>query len=353
MLQLFTKALSLSEEPAALLKNRVLIYANDGALAILGPDCVGRSLRELFGKEIAETQAPSFAADIPLAGQNRLLRFVRSGELQVVYFSRPDGEDTLFNDATIQALRSALMNISLAVGAGRSQAEELQQGELVRCFTLLTREYYRMNRLLSNISVARSTLAHELSVNLSPVDLTALISDLVDSVSLLRPDVKFSFQFNRRVLLWADAQLLELMLLNLLSNCLTHAAGLSQIRLELQLFSDQIYLTVKDDGCGIPAEKMNHLFHRYRAAYRLSELSMGAGLGLTVIRGVTEAHGGALMLESREGAGTMLRLSLSRCIGSEGTLGEDLQPYAGSMERLLTGLAPCLPPECFGSRYLD
>ncbi len=353
MFTLSSDVLSMTDEPAALLQNRRLVFANAAARSILGENCVGKGIRELFGDEIAEVQAPHFVAAVPVSGRSRLLRFSREGSMQVVFFSRPDPDVALFNDAYLQALRSGLMNMNLAAGAGQRLAEEQDNPALMQCFRRMNREYYKLNRLLANISAARDVIAGELPKSFCAVDLGALISDLVDSVTILRPDVTIEFAVDRRVLLWADPQLLDLLLMNLISNCLIHAEGLRRIRIELNALSDRVYLTVRDDGAGISPEKMNSLFHRYRAAFDLNELSMGAGLGLTVIRGIAEAHGGALMLESREGMGTMVRVSLSRTLGGSGKMREELRPYAGSMDRLLTGLAPCLPDECFGGKYLD
>lgn len=353
MYTLSSDVLSMTDEAAALLQNRRLVFANAAARAILGEGCLGKGIRELFGDEVAEVQAPNFVAAVPVSGRSRLLRVSREGSMQIVFFSRPDPDVALFNDAYLQALRSGLMNMNLAAASGRRLAEELGNPALLQCFSGLNKEYYKLNRLLANISAARGIIANELPVTLCTVDLGALISDLVDSVSLLRPDVELQFSVDRRVLLWADPQLLELLLMNLISNCLVHAEGLHRIRLELNALSDRVYLTVRDDGAGIAPEKMNTLFHRYRAPFDLHEMSMGAGLGLTVIRGITEAHGGALMLESREGMGTMVRLSLSRSLKGEARLHEDAVPYVSSMERFLTGLAPCLPDECFSGKYLE
>ena len=352
MYTLSSDVLSMTDEAAALLQNRRLVFANAAARSILGEGCLGKSIRELFGDEVAEVQAPNFVAAVPVSGRSRLLRFAREGSMQIVFFSRPDPDVALFNDAYLQALRSGLMNIHLAANAGRRLTEDLDSPALQQSFCALSKEYYKLNRLLANISAARGIVSDELPITLRTVDLGALISDLVDSVSLLRPDVAFHFSVEQRVLLWADPQLLELLLLNLLSNSLTHAAGLQRIQIELSALRDRVYLTVRDDGCGIAPEKMNTLFHRYRAAFDLNEMSAGAGLGMTVVRGVAEAHGGALMLESREGMGTMVRLSLSRSLNGEARLREEI-PYAGSMDRLLTGLAPCLPDECFGRKYAD
>ncbi len=353
MYTLSSDVLSLSGEAAALLQNRRLVYANAAAKAILGEGCIGKSFRELFGEELAETQAPNYVASAPIGGQNRLLRVSREGGMQIVFFTRRDPDPALFSDAYLQSLRSGLMNLKLAADAGQRTAEDRADPALLRCFASLNKEYYKLNRLLANISAARSILAGELPLTLSTVDLGAMLSDLADSVGLLRPDVSLRVSLERRILLWADPQMLELLLMNLLSNCLTHAEGLRQIRLELSTRNDRVYLTVRDDGCGIAPEKMSSLFHRYRAAFELHEMSKGAGLGMTVVRGITEAHGGALMLESREGMGTMVRLSLSRLLNGQARLSEEQAGYVGSMDRLLTGLAGCLPGECFGRKYAD
>ena len=335
MYTLSSDVLSMTDEPAALLQNRRLVYANPAALAILGEGCIGKGIRELFGREIAEMQAPNFAATAEIGGKSRLLRVSRAEGMQVVFFSRPEPDEALFSDAWLQALRSGLMNLHLAADAGRQLAEDREDAAMLGCFGSMTREYYRLNRLLSNVSAARSILAEDLPMSLQTTDLVQIVSDLADSLSLLRP----------------DPHLLELLLMNALSNCLCHAEGLRSIRIEVAGLHDRVYLTVRDDGCGIPGEAMSTVFHRYRAAVGLRSLSAGAGLGMTVIRGITEAHGGALMLESREGAGTMLRVSLSRKLGS-GRLSEAVTPAAG-MERLLTGLADCLPESCFRKPFLD
>ena len=353
MFTLSSDVLSMTDEAAALLQNRRLVFANAAARSILGSDCIGKGIRELFGDEVAESQAPQFVASVPIAGRSRLMRFSREGTMQIVFFTRPDPDVALFSDAYLQALRSGLMNLNLAASAGQRAADELGNLPLLQSFQSLNREYYKLSRLLSNISTARSILAGDLPMALRTVDLGAIVSDLVDSVSLLRPDVEIQFTADRRVLLWADSQLLELLLMNLLSNCLTHAVGLKRIRIEILGLSDRVYLTVRDDGRGIPAEKMSTLFHGYRAAFSLHEMSAGAGLGMTVIRGITEAHGGALMLESREDAGTMVRLSLSRALGGQNRLAEESVPYTSSIDRLLTGLAACLPDECFSGQYRE
>ena len=344
---------NLSDEPAALFQNRRLVYLNNAARAILGADCAGQSLRELFGSEVAEAQAPAFLAAVPVAGRRQLLRISRLDEQQVVFFTRRDENDELLNDALMHALRSSLMNLELGLRTGRRLAEELAKPALNGCFAALNREYYLLNRLLSNLDAARGILRGDLALCFNAVDLGTLASELIDSVSLLRPELSFHFSIDRKTLVWADAARLELALLNLLSNCLCHARGARNVRLEISSNAQHVYLTVRDDGDGIPPEIMATLFCRYRAELPLHQLSGGAGLGLTVVRGTAEAHGGTMMLESREGHGTQVRFSLARDLAMEKTLAEAKTDYAASMQRLLIGLAPALDESCFQNAYLD
>ena len=68
MYTLSSDILSMTDEPAALLQNRRLVFANAAARAILGEGCLGKGIRELFGDEVAELQAPDFVAAVPVAG---------------------------------------------------------------------------------------------------------------------------------------------------------------------------------------------------------------------------------------------------------------------------------------------
>ena len=351
MRNLSSELLSMTDEPAALFENRRLVYLNTAARAILGDGCTGKSLRELFGNEVAEAQSPTFLAAVPVGGQRQLLRFSRLDEQQVVFFTRRETDDALLNDALMHALRSALMNMQLKLNDARRLSE--RQKALDACYAGLEREYFLLNRMLSNLDAARGILRGDLALCFNTVNLGTLASNLIDSLSLLRPDLNFHFSIDRKTLIWADAARLELALMNLLSNSMIHAKAVKNIRLDVSSSPDRIYITVRDDGRGISAEVMATLFCRYRAEMNLEQLPGGAGLGLTVVRGTAEAHGGTMMMESREDYGTMVRFSLARDAALEKTLSDDSCAYEPSMERLLTGLAPCLDDACFDTKYLD
>ena len=85
----------------------------------------------------------------------------------------------------------------------------------------------------------------------------------------------------------------------------------------------------------------------------MESMLSGAGLGLTVARSAAHLHGGTLLLESRQGKGTTVRVSLSRHSEVLGLRSPGESMEEGNMKAVLIGLADCLPDECYTERYMD
>ena len=94
-------------------------------------------------------------------------------------------------------------------------------------------------------------------------------------------------------------------LLNLLANAVEHG-GRATIGVEAR--SREVVIRVHDDGPGIPADELPHVFDRFRKGRQ----SRGSGLGLSIARKLVLAHGGDLRLESRAGEGTTVTVTLPR-----------------------------------------
>ena len=82
-------------------------------------------------------------------------------------------------------------------------------------------------------------------------------------------------------------------------------------------------------------------------------MGRGPGLGLSAARGVAELHGGTLLLESRPGKGTAVRVTFSRSLSPGERLLEGSGGEGFTTRDLLIGLADCLPEEAFTEKYLD
>jgi signal transduction histidine kinase len=100
--------------------------------------------------------------------------------------------------------------------------------------------------------------------------------------------------------LWADRQRLTQVLGNLLDNALRHTPGGGTVTLTAARTGAEVVFTVADDGEGIAAEHLPHLFERfYRADTARDRERGGSGIGLAIVKALTEAHGGHINVASR------------------------------------------------------
>lgn len=96
-----------------------------------------------------------------------------------------------------------------------------------------------------------------------------------------------------------DQTLLDQALGNVLGNAVRHAGPNARIQLAAGRSGDHVTITITDDGPGIAAEMLPHVFEKFvRAAHGRADGGEGAGLGLAITRGIVEAHGGTVRAES-------------------------------------------------------
>ena len=111
----------------------------------------------------------------------------------------------------------------------------------------------------------------------------------------------------------ADPQLLRLILSNLLSNAIKFNAPQGLVRVFGQLDDQRVVVAVEDNGPGIPPEEMERIFQRfYQIENPLRREHEGIGLGLAIVREMSELMGGRVWVESELGAGSRFYLSLPR-----------------------------------------
>jgi len=104
--------------------------------------------------------------------------------------------------------------------------------------------------------------------------------------------------------LWADADKLDQVLANLLENAVRHGAG--HVTIVVEPAEDGAEVTVMDQGEGIPPELHDRVFTRFWRSGRRG----GTGLGLYIVRGLVEAHGGRIHVGQAPGGGGLFRFLL-------------------------------------------
>ena len=101
------------------------------------------------------------------------------------------------------------------------------------------------------------------------------------------------------------------MLSNLVSNALKYAPR-GKIRISGEARPEQIILCVSDEGPGIEAKDLPHIFDRFYRSTDAVKQTKGAGLGLYLARAIIEAHGGHIWADSSAGSGAKICFSLPR-----------------------------------------
>ncbi|HYF95398.1 MAG TPA: sensor histidine kinase [Symbiobacteriaceae bacterium] len=108
-----------------------------------------------------------------------------------------------------------------------------------------------------------------------------------------------------------DGDRIKQVLLNLLGNALRHTPPGRAIALRVHTEADHVTFVVADTGEGIAPDDLPHVFDRfYRGEKSRSRAGGGSGLGLAIARGIVEAHGGTISVESQLGEGSTFRFIL-------------------------------------------
>lgn len=114
-----------------------------------------------------------------------------------------------------------------------------------------------------------------------------------------------------RVEITADSLSLERAVRNLVENALRHTPAGEQIVIRAGADQAEARIEVIDAGVGIAPENLPHLFDRfYRVDTARTRAHGGAGLGLSIVKAIMEAHGGSVSVRSKLGAGSTFTLRL-------------------------------------------
>lgn len=165
----------------------------------------------------------------------------------------------------------------------------------------------RMTRLIADLlDVTRLEGGKRLPIEPEPIDVDAILDEASELFRAQAAAASITLQVraaDRLPRIHADRHRLMQVLSNLIGNSLkfTPAGGVITLNAERR-GDDEILFTSADTGAGIPSEHLSDIFNQYWQAKRTER--MGAGLGLPIAKGIIEAHGGRIWVESEPGKGT-------------------------------------------------
>jgi signal transduction histidine kinase len=200
---------------------------------------------------------------------------------------------------------------------------------LRRDLEVMERETVRLQTLINDLfTLARAEVGH-LELRMAPTDVDALAHHVVETMAPLawqsgRVEVVAEVAPNVP-LAQVDGSRLEQVLQNLLHNAVRHTPPGGIVAVNVRAEVEAVVLQVQDTGEGIAAEELSRIWERfYRAGKARARSDGGSGLGLALVKELTEAMGGTVAAESVTGEGSSFTVRVPRAPASAPTTGASL-----------------------------
>ena len=219
-----------------------------------------------------------------------------------------DAQRTFVADASHE-LRTPLALI-------RANAEIMKRGgagESAESVDDIIKEADHLNYLIGQMLTLARTDVSEAPFANEDVDLSHLAADVVREAQVLAREkaITLVYEGEGGLHVFGDGQRLREVLLILLDNAFKYSDEGGNVSVRLTADGSGVRLAVADNGHGIPAADLPHVFDRfYRVDKARSREMGGTGLGLAIARWIAEEHGGTIRLESTAGEGTTVTVEL-------------------------------------------
>jgi heavy metal sensor kinase len=174
-------------------------------------------------------------------------------------------------------------------------------------------ETHRMSRVVESLLAISRLDAGELKMDKTRLDLGELVVSTASEMTLLAEEksIRLHSHATTGVFVEGDRTRLQQVIVNLVDNAIKYTQGGGSVGVSVGSEGDSAILEVSDNGPGIPAQALSHVFERfYRADKARSRASGGTGLGLSIVKAICAAHNAEVKVSSQEGRGTTFRVEL-------------------------------------------
>lgn len=281
----------------------------------------------LGGGVVRASVLPEVADQLIIGGLPRdrtplfVLIFGMAGVLAILAIIQLRREDRLallrqdFVASVSHELRTPLAQVRLfteTLRLGRTRTQRQRDWALEN----IDRETHRLANLVDNILHFSRAERGLLAVDPEPGDLARTAREAIASFSRLVPTGKATISSRLPAHLPAriDGDALRQVLLNLLDNAVRYGPTGQTIVVAGDTTRDTVEVSVEDDGPGVPLQDRERIFEPFlRGDHTLGTVVVGSGIGLSVVKGIIEAHGGSVWVEApRRGSGARFVFRLPR-----------------------------------------
>ena len=205
----------------------------------------------------------------------------------------------------------------LASIIGAAETLSISEGILSRAakqdmLDMILEEAERLNRFVANLLDMTKLEADRLAPSFEQVEVGDIIGTAVNRAHRILEEFTVEIDLPPQLsMICVDFILIEHVMTNLLENAAKYAPDKGTIRIEARQNEEYLYLSVIDQGKGIPKEELERIFEKFYRVRQGDARTAGTGLGLSICRGIVEAHGGTIRAISpvADGQGTNITIS--------------------------------------------
>jgi two-component system sensor histidine kinase KdpD len=290
-----------------------------GAKRLFLPMHTGRGAVGVMGID-SDKPGPLFSPD-----QRRLLDALRDqGALAIERVRLVEDMDRVERVAETERLRSALLTsishdlktplaaVLGAAGALRDLDQKLNNAEKADLLGTIIDESERLNRFIANLLDMTKLESGAITPNIALHDVVEIVGSALRRAGRILAHHSVELELASDLpMLELDAVLFEQVLFNLLDNAAKYAPANTTIRIQAWRGADTVSLRVIDEGSGIPAGDLEHIFDKFYRAQKTDQVRAGTGLGLAISRGFVEAMHGTIVAANRsDRSGALFTITL-------------------------------------------
>ena len=210
-------------------------------------------------------------------------------------------------------LRTPLTTIYGASSALLENGNEFSEEQRNKLLTGIKEDSQWLCRMVENLLSVTRFDGDNVKIAKTPIALDELIDSVLVKFHKHYPDTEVKVTLpDDIIVIPMDPMLMEQVIMNILENAVLHADGMDTLELDVHIQDNKAVFEIKDNGCGIPEDIINHIFTGGYA--RQSTVADGrkgnAGIGLTVCATIVNAHGGRITAENRKSGGACFRIEL-------------------------------------------
>lgn len=195
-----------------------------------------------------------------------------------------------------------------------SKGESLNVNKLNQYTGTIKQNCYRLLRLVNNLIDITKIDSGFMELNLSNHNIVEITEEITlstaDYVESMSRTIIFDTNVEEKIIAF-DEEKMERILLNLISNATKFTKPGDTIEVGVYDKNDHVIISVKDNGRGIPEDKLSQIFQRFKQVdYLLSRAHEGSGIGLSIVKSLVELHGGKIDVKSKYKEGTEFIINL-------------------------------------------